>query len=71
MHVPVLLKEVIEILDPKPGEFFIDGTIGNGGHSVEIFKKIMPDGKLLGVDLDKNNLGIVKLKILTEIKYQK
>ncbi|MBI3638227.1 16S rRNA (cytosine(1402)-N(4))-methyltransferase RsmH, partial [Candidatus Wolfebacteria bacterium] len=60
-HTPVLLKETIEILDPKPGEFFIDGTIGNGGHSKEILKRIGPNGKLLGIDWDKN--AIAKLQI--------
>ena len=39
MHIPVLLKEVIAVLDPKPGEFFIDGTVGNGGHAVSILEK--------------------------------
>jgi len=68
IHVPVLLKEVIEILDPQPGEFFIDGTIGSGGHAVKIFEKILPNGKLLGSDLDKNNLKIAKSKILTELR---
>lgn len=50
MHIPVLLKEVIEILDPKPGEVFIDGTFGGGGHSKLIWEKIKPNGKLLAVD---------------------
>ncbi len=54
MHQPVLLKEVIEVLDPKPGEFFIDGTLGRGGHALAILKKISPGGTLLGVDWDKN-----------------
>ncbi|MEE8131438.1 MAG: 16S rRNA (cytosine(1402)-N(4))-methyltransferase RsmH [Candidatus Paceibacterota bacterium] len=71
MHIPVLLNETIEILNPQPGEFFIDGTIGNGGHAVKIFEKIMPNGRLLGVDLDKNNLEIAREKILTETKNQK
>jgi 16S rRNA (cytosine1402-N4)-methyltransferase len=56
IHVPVLLKEVIEILDPKPGEFFIDGTVGSGGHALEILEKIGPKGKLLGIDLDQKQL---------------
>jgi len=68
MHVPVLLKEAIEILDPQPGEFFIDGTLGAGGHAVEIFKHIMPGGKLLGVDLDGNSLKNAELKISTELR---
>ncbi|MEK7624498.1 MAG: 16S rRNA (cytosine(1402)-N(4))-methyltransferase RsmH [Patescibacteria group bacterium] len=52
-HTPVLLKEVITVLDPKPGEFFIDGTVGGGGHTLEILKKIGPKGKLLGIDWDE------------------
>ncbi|PIR44318.1 16S rRNA (cytosine(1402)-N(4))-methyltransferase [Candidatus Wolfebacteria bacterium CG10_big_fil_rev_8_21_14_0_10_31_9] len=53
MHIPVLLNEVLENLDPKPGEFFIDGTINGGGHAKEILKKIEPNGILLGTDLDE------------------
>ncbi|MDP3764486.1 MAG: 16S rRNA (cytosine(1402)-N(4))-methyltransferase RsmH [bacterium] len=51
-HVPVLLKEVIQYLDPKKGEDFIDATFGEGGHAKEILKLISPEGKLLGIDLD-------------------
>jgi len=57
LHVPVLLKEAIEILDPKPDEFFIDGTIGDAGHSIEILEKIGSGGKLLGIDWDKETIG--------------
>ena len=53
-HKPVLLKEVIEFLEPKPGEFFIDGTLNGGGHASAILEKIMPGGKFLGVDWDKD-----------------
>ena len=51
-HIPVLLKEIIEVLDPHPGEFFIDGTLGGAGHTKEIIKKISPGGKLLAIDWD-------------------
>jgi len=51
-HIPVLLKEVVEIINPKPGENLIDGTLGGGGHSKAILEKTSPDGKLLGIDLD-------------------
>lgn len=51
-HRPVLLHQVIEYLDPKPGKFIIDGTVNGGGHAVEILKMILPNGKLLGVDWD-------------------
>ena len=52
-HIPVLLKEVLEVLDPKPGEFFIDGTAGGGGHSQAIQERIGPNGKLLAIDWEK------------------
>ena len=52
-HEPVLLKEVLEYLDPKPGEFVIDGTLDGGGHSAAILERIKPGGKLLGVDWDE------------------
>lgn len=61
-HIPVLLKETIDILEPKSGEFFIDGTCGSGGHSKAIFEKISPNGKLLCVDWDRE--AIEKLKII-------
>jgi 16S rRNA (cytosine1402-N4)-methyltransferase len=51
-HVPVLLNEVVGILDPQKGEFFIDGTFGEGGHATEILRRITPGGTFLGVDWD-------------------
>ena len=51
-HIPVLLKEIIETINPKPGENLIDGTVGGGGHAEAILEKTSPDGKLLGIDLD-------------------
>src|SRR3989338_4326517 len=68
MHVPVLLKEVIEILDPKPGEFFIDGTVGSGGHTLEILKKIGPKGKLLGIDWDEKTIERLKIEKFKDYK---
>jgi len=59
-HVPVLLNEVSEILNPQPGEFFIDGTLGDGGHAAKILEKIGKKGKLLGIDWDKE--AILKQK---------
>src|SRR3989344_3970825 len=55
MHKPVLLKEAIDFLNPQPGEFFIDGTLGEGGHGHEILKKI-PNGRFLALDLDNDSL---------------
>lgn len=63
-HIPVLLNEVIKVLDPKEGEFFIDGTFGAGGHSAAIKEKIGPPasgGKLLTIDWDKTGENFADL----------
>lgn len=53
IHKPVLLHETIEILNPKVGAFFIDGTLGGGGHANAIVERIGKSGTLLGTDWDK------------------
>jgi 16S rRNA (cytosine1402-N4)-methyltransferase len=52
MHIPVLQKEVIQYLNPKPNENFIDCTIGEGGHAAAILERNGPKGKVLGIELD-------------------
>jgi len=52
VHQPVLQKEVIEYLDPKANKNFIDCTIDGGGHAFQIIEKILPEGRLLGIDWD-------------------
>lgn len=52
IHTAVLKKEVLEYLDPKPNENFVDCTVGEGGHAEEILNKVGPSGKILGIDLD-------------------
>lgn len=63
-HIPVMPEEVLEWLDPKPNQNFIDCTLGGGGHATEILKRIGPEGKLLGIDLDKE--AGARLKSLAE-----
>ena len=55
-HVPVLLKEVVKALDPKPGEFFVDGTLGAGGHARAIIERTKGRGLFLGIDWDEKAL---------------
>jgi len=50
MHIPVLQKEVLEYFDPKPNENFIDCTTGEGGHTLALLEKVLPEGKILGID---------------------
>jgi 16S rRNA (cytosine1402-N4)-methyltransferase len=56
-HIPVLLQEVIQYLNPKPGQNYIDATLGFGGHSEAILKKTSPGGRLLGIDQDDEALN--------------
>ena len=52
VHIPVLLNECLDGLDLNPGGLYVDGTLGGGGHSREILKRIGPGGMLLSVDRD-------------------
>lgn len=52
MHEPVLVKKVMDILKPQPGEKYIDATINGGGHTKAILEHIGPEGKVLGIDRD-------------------
>ena len=56
MHKSVLPKEVIEYLNPKSGENFIDCTLGQGGHAFSILDLTGPSGRVLGIDWDKESL---------------
>ena len=63
LHRPVLLNEVLHYLDPKPGENFIDATIGGGGHALAILEKTVPSGRLMGIDLWEEAIRDLRFKI--------
>lgn len=62
-HIPVLLDETLEYLDPKLGGIYIDGTLGGAGHSLEILRRIIPGGVLIGIDQDDNAIEAAKKKL--------
>ena len=62
-HEPVLLKETIENLDVKEGGKYIDATLGDGGHSLEILKR---GGYVLGLDVNEKSLKRAQLRIKKE-----
>ncbi len=51
-HIPVMMAEVLSLLDPQPGQNFLDCTLGGGGHASVVLDRIKPDGKLYGIDRD-------------------
>ena len=55
-HRPVLLKECIEALNIRPDGVYLDGTLGRGGHSEEIVKRLSDGGRLLCIDRDRQAL---------------
>jgi 16S rRNA (cytosine1402-N4)-methyltransferase len=59
-HIPVMPEEVMNYLAPKKGAFIIDGTTGEGGHSLLIAGRIGPQGKLLCCDVDSELIEIAK-----------
>lgn len=59
-HESVLLQEVISGLNPQPGQNFIDGTVGGGGHAFAILKATAPNGRLLAFDRDQSALSAAR-----------
>ena len=51
-HIPVLAGELIELVDPRPGETAVDCTVGGGGHARLIADRLGPAGTLIGIDRD-------------------
>lgn len=67
IHKSVLLEEVIENLNLKPGMTVVDGTLGAGGHSSAILEKILPGGRLISIDWDARAVENFEKKLQTGI----
>jgi len=65
-HVPVLLKEAIDFLAVKRGGTYIDATVGLGGHSFEIAKRLGAPGHLIGLDKDPAALDAARARLVFE-----
>jgi 16S rRNA (cytosine1402-N4)-methyltransferase len=55
-HTPVLLQEVLKYLLTEKNGFYVDGTLGGGGHAKAVFQELDCDGKVIGIDLDDDAL---------------
>lgn len=53
-HKSVLLNETVDNLNVRPGGIYVDGTLGGGGHSYEIAKRLEGKGRLIGIDQDED-----------------
>jgi 16S rRNA (cytosine1402-N4)-methyltransferase len=62
-HLPVLLKDIITAMQPKPTGRYIDGTLGAGGHSAAILEASAPGGEILGFDLDPQALALAQERL--------
>lgn len=52
MHRSICVKEILQLLNPQPGEVALDATLGFGGHAAEILPHLLPGGRLFGIDVD-------------------
>ncbi len=62
-HHPVLLPETLELLAVKPGGYYVDGTLGMGGHAEAVLERSAPDGLVLGADRDPETLARAEARL--------
>ncbi|MBI4690144.1 MAG: 16S rRNA (cytosine(1402)-N(4))-methyltransferase RsmH [Nitrospirae bacterium] len=65
IHLPVMLREAVILLEPRPGGIYVDATIGLGGHAEEMLKHI-GNGKLIGIDRDEESLRMAGKRLLDD-----
>ena len=62
-HIPIMLKEVLELLKPERGGIYADGTLGGGGHSEAILTALPDGGKLYGIDRDMDAINAASRRL--------
>ena len=62
-HQPVMVDEVMRYLITSPDGIYVDGTVGTGGHSLEIGKRIAPKGELICLDIDRSSIGLARERL--------
>ncbi len=62
-HITVLLDEAVDALQVKEGNVVVDATLGAGGHTLELLKRVGDEGRVIGIDLDKQAIEDFKKKI--------
>jgi 16S rRNA (cytosine1402-N4)-methyltransferase len=67
-HIPVMLEEVMNFLQPQTNRQYIDGTLGGGGHTKALLGRSYPGGRVLGIDSDAQALKRVKESFAEEVQ---
>jgi 16S rRNA (cytosine1402-N4)-methyltransferase len=62
-HKSVMLQEVLSLLNLRPGMVLLDATLGLGGHAVSCVEKILPGGRLVGIDKDEESLEMARVRL--------
>jgi 16S rRNA (cytosine1402-N4)-methyltransferase len=63
IHIPVMVREVIDALAVRPGGRYVDCTVGEGGHAEAILETASPGGQLLGIDRDPHALAVAEERL--------
>ena len=56
-HISVLLKETVDGLNVRPGKVYMDGTLGYGGHTEEVLRRLGGSGRVIGIDQDEDAIA--------------
>ncbi len=63
LHLPVMLTQTLDALSPQPNQTIVDCTVGLGGHAAAILERLKPHGRLIGIDMDTENLADARVKL--------
>ncbi|MEQ1913363.1 MAG: 16S rRNA (cytosine(1402)-N(4))-methyltransferase, partial [Vicinamibacterales bacterium] len=66
VHVPILVREVLECLRPRSGDVVVDCTLGGGGHARAILGAVRPGGRVIGLDVDPIELPRTQSRLRDE-----
>ena len=64
-HRPIMVREVLAVLAPEPGDFVVDATLGYGGHASALLQAVLPGGRLLALDVDPIELPKTEARLRT------
>jgi len=65
-HRPIMVAEILDVLAPQPGEICVDCTLGYGGHTRELFARVAPGGRVIGLDADPIELPRTEARLRGE-----